>query len=139
MACSKILTQRLVLGMLVAATPILVGCNSEKTPTTYAVKGKVIYKKLKAPVTQGTVMFQSVSEPRVLASGDLQADGTFELASDLGEPGTVEGQHKVLIQPPYLESGQKAPFHKRYASFETSKLSATVAPSDDNQVTLEVE
>jgi len=117
----------------------LIGCGGDGTPKTYPVKGKVVYKGSQAPVTQGTVLFESASEPKVQASGEIQPDGAFELASDLGKPGTVAGEHRVLIQPPVLEAGQKAVVHKRYTSYATSNLRATVSPSNQNQISLEVE
>lgn len=124
----------------VATSAMLVlGCGGDGTPPTYAVKGKVVYKGSQAPVTQGTVLFESTTEPKVQASGEIQPDGTFELASDLGKPGTVAGEHRVLIQPPILEVGQKRVVHPRYTSYSTSQLTATVAASGTNQVTLEVE
>ena len=131
--------QMLAAVVLIIGTASLAGCARDATPKTYLVKGKVVYKKSQAPVTQGTVMFESETEPKVLASGELQADGSFELASDLGKPGTVAGEHRVLIELPILETGQKAPFSRRYTSFTTSKLSANVKAGDDNEVTLEVE
>ena len=133
------LARQMFAALLIFAAAFLAGCQSDGTPKTYSVKGKVVHKKSQSPVTQGTVMFESVSEPKVLASGELQADGTFELASDLGKPGTVAGEHRVMIEPPFPEPGQKAPFPKRYASFKTSKLTATVEPRDNNDVTLEVD
>jgi hypothetical protein len=115
------------------------GCTGDKTPRTYPVKGKVVYKSSKQPLTVGTVLFESVSEPKVQASGEIQPDGTFELASDLGKPGTVAGEHRVLIQPPVPEAGQKPLVLKRFTSYSTSALKATVSSSSRNQLTLEVE
>lgn len=117
----------------------LLGCGGDGTPKTYPVNGKVVYKGSQAPVTQGTVLFESATEPKVQASGEIQPDGAFELASDLGKPGTVAGEHRVLIQPPVLEAGQKAVVHQRYTSYATSTLRATVSPSNQNQISLEVE
>jgi hypothetical protein len=125
--------------LLLVAAILLAGCGGDGTPPTYTVKGKVIYKSSQQPVTQGTVLFESTSTPRVQASGEIQPDGTFELASDLGKPGTVAGDHRVLIQPPILEVGQKPIVQKRYTSYSTSQLTAKVNANHSNQVTLEVE
>ena len=124
--------------VLVLLTAIMGGCGGNSGPATYPVKGKVVYKGSAAPVTAGIVLFQSTTDPPVQASGDIQADGTFELASDLGKPGTVAGEHRILIQPPVLEPGQKG-VHKRFTSYDTSNLKATVAAKGDNFVTIEVE
>jgi hypothetical protein len=118
---------------------LLAGCGGDGTPPTYTVKGKVVYKSTQQPVTQGTVLFESTSTPRVQASGEIQRDGTFELASDLGKPGTVAGDHRVLIQPPILEVGQKPIVKQRYTSYSTSQLTAKINANNSNQITLEVE
>ena len=123
--------------ILVLAT-VAAGCGGDSGPATYPVKGKVVYKGSGAPVTQGIVLFKSTTEPPVQASGDIRPDGTFELDSNLGKPGTVAGEHRILIQPPVLEPGQKG-VHKRFTSYDTSNLKATVAAKGDNFVTLEVE
>ena len=129
-----------VRALVVLALMVLqAGCSRDTTPKTYPVQGKVVYKGSQQPLTQGTVLFESVSEPKVQASGELQPDGSFELASDLGKPGTVPGEHRVLIQPPFMETGQKPILQKRFTSYATSKLRATVNPGGKNDVTLEVE
>ena len=132
------MTLRFVIAVL-CAVALLTGCGGDGTPPTYTVKGKVVYKATQQPVTQGTVLFESVSTPKVQASGEIQPDGTFELASDLGKPGTVAGGHRVLIQPPILEVGQKPIVKQRYTSYATSQLTATINANSSNNVTLEVE
>jgi len=125
----------LALACLVA----LAGCGGDGSPRTYTVKGKVVYKGSQQPVTVGTVLFESTSTPKVQASGEIQPDGTFELASDLGKPGTVAGEHRVLIQPPILETGQKPIVKRQYTSFSTSNLKQTVQANNSNNLTIEVE
>ncbi len=115
---------------------IIVGC-AEEGVKTYPVKGKLTYKG-GAPLTSGNVMFESLSKPTVVASGELQPDGSFEMASDLGKPGTVVGEHRVMILPPLPEFGEKAKVSNKYASFETSGLKATVTESE-NIVNLEID
>lgn len=121
------------------AVALCFGCTADKTPKTYPVKGKVVYKSNKLPLAVGTVLFESASDPKVQASGEIQPDGSFELASDLGKPGTVAGAHRVLVQPPVLETGQKPIVHRRFTSYATSGLKVTVEASRSNEVTLEVE
>ncbi len=106
------------------------GC-AEEGVKTYPVKGKFTYKT-GTPVTSGNVMFESQSQPKVIASGELQPDGSFDLACDLGKPGTVAGEHRVMILPPLPEFGQKASISNKYASFETSGLKATVTDGENN-------
>ena len=124
---------------IAAAIGIGAGCSSDQTPQTFPVQGKIVYKNSQRPLTMGTVLFESAGEPKVQASGEIQPDGTFELASDLGKPGTVAGDHRVLISPPVLEAGQKPVVHKRFTSYSTSGLKATVAAGSANALTLEVE
>jgi hypothetical protein len=128
-----------VLVALLLAAASLSGCAGDKTPRTYPVRGKVVYRNNQQPLAQGAVLFESATEPKVQASGEIQPDGSFELASDLGKPGTVIGEHRVLIQPPVLEAGQKPVVHKRYTSYSTSGLKATVSANSRNELTLEVE
>jgi hypothetical protein len=123
----------------VVAAAAIAGCGGDGTPKTYQVKGQVVYKGSGAPLTQGTVLFESTGTPRVQASGEIQPDGTFELASDLGKPGTVAGEHRVMIQPPFLETGQKPIVKQRYTSYATSKLTSKVEPNNSNHIKLEVE
>lgn len=89
-------------------------------------------------MTSGTVMAQSVANPEILASGDLQADGTFELHSTLGKLGMVEGELRVAIEPPLPEYGKKTAVGKSYQRFETSGITISVKP-EDNDVTIEVD
>ncbi len=126
-------------GLFLACAGLLAGCGGDGSPKTYLVKGQVVYKGGRGPVPQGTVLFESTGTPRVQASGEIQPDGSFELASDLGKPGTVAGEHRVMIQPPFLETGQKPLVQRRYTSYATSKLTATVEPHNRNDVKLEVE
>jgi hypothetical protein len=119
---------------------LLVSCSAgcgDGLPKTYPVTGKVGFKGGR-PMTSGTVMVQSVANPDVLASGDLNSDGTFELYSNMGKPGMVEGEHRVLIEPPLPEYGEKAAVGKSYQRFETSGLTIMVQP-EDNDVTIEVD
>jgi hypothetical protein len=118
---------------------VVLGCSGDGSPATYTVKGMVVYKASQQPLTQGVVLWESAATPRVQASGEIQPDGSFELASDLGKPGTVAGEHRVLIQPPVLEAGQKPLVQRRFTSYATSNLTATVEPHHKNAVKLEVE
>ena len=128
---------RLVMvAMAMAVLPGLVGCGDDG-PKTYPVKGKFLYKDGK-PVTSGDVLFESLVDPKVQASGQLQPDGSFELASNLGKPGTLAGEHRVMILPPMAEFGQKAAISNKYASFETSGLTAKVTEGE-NSLTIELD
>ena len=134
LGCARVLT-----GLLITSAIVLAGCQGDDGPATYQVKGKVTYKGTGAPVTAGTVLFESTADSKIQASGDIQPDGTFELGSNLGKPGTVEGEHRVLVEPPRPEYGEKAAVANKYARFESSNLKATVKPDNSNTVTIEIE
>jgi hypothetical protein len=83
--------------LLLVALP---GCGPS-IPTTYPVKGKVIWKGGK-PVDDGRIEFQSLSEPSLKAVGEIERDGTFFLTTHLAgrkRVGAVAGEHRVLVEP----------------------------------------
>jgi hypothetical protein len=119
-----------------AAFMLLVGCNSG--PNTYSVKGKVVVKGTNKSLAGGTVMFQSVANPELQASGGIEDDGTFELFSNQGKAGIPEGEYRIMVQPPPLETGQPKLIHDKFRSYDTSGLKRTIAAGDNN-LTIEVE
>jgi hypothetical protein len=131
-----LLTQRGLLASLI----LLLACQRETGPATWQVKGKVVRRGAPLKLPEGSsILFRSVSDPPVQASGEIRPDGTFELWSDLGKPGTVAGEHRVMILTPLLEVGQKPPIPPRYQSYDTSGLKATVAPNHRNELTIELD
>ena len=112
------------------------GFGSNKT---YPVQGRVVFKEDNRPLTGGTVLWKSVSDPNARASGEIGSDGTFTLSSSTGE-GVVPGEYQVLIQPPIAEGGErgKATVPPRYQRVETSDLRYTVKPGE-NHVEIKLE
>jgi hypothetical protein len=108
----------------------IASCSSG--PKTYPVKGRVILDHGK-PLSGGTVLFQSVANPEIKASGELDADGTFELGSSLGTMGTVAGEHQILILPLESEDAQvsRRGIPLRYKRFESSGLRFAVQPGEN--------
>src|SRR5262249_31191418 len=87
------------------------------------------------PLTEGEVRFRPVAKPRLIASGKVQKDGSFSLATpDHGE-GALEGDCQVEIVP---ADKNKSPVAERFTSFDTSDLRFTVAPRDENYFFLDV-
>lgn len=128
------------LGLLLGAVFWLPACQRETGPTTWKVQGKVVRKGAAVKLPEGSsILFRSLSDPPVQASGEIRSDGTFELWSDLGKEGTVAGEHRVMILVPLLEVGQKPPIAPRYQSYDTSGLKATVEPHHRNDLTIEIE
>jgi hypothetical protein len=91
-------------GMLVLGTALILtgnaGCGSG-IPQTYSVKGKVLWKGGK-PVEDGRIEFQSMSDPSLRATGEIDSDGSFTLTTHKDgktRQGAIEGQHKVIVEP----------------------------------------
>jgi hypothetical protein len=73
-------------------------------PATHPVKGTVVFPGGK-PWTGGTITFRSVSDPSLLATGAIQPDGTFTLATPYlmeglprTKPGAVAGEYSVTVE-----------------------------------------
>lgn len=90
------------------AAILAAGCSSAGPagPTTYPVRGKVVYPGGQ-PWTGGRVTFRSVRDPSIVAAGDIQADGDFTLTTHYTaagqaytKPGAVAGEHTVTVEPP---------------------------------------
>jgi hypothetical protein len=127
---------RIVSGLLATVALGLAGCDSG--PKTYPVKGKLVVQGSQRSLEGVTIMFESVENPSVQASGYVNEDGSFELFSNQGKPGTLEGEHRILIVPPEQEYGQNKLVDDRFRAYATSGLTRTVKPGD-NDFTIEVE
>jgi hypothetical protein len=130
------------LGAVLLAT---LGCGQDG-PKTYPVNGKVVYKGQGdvARLEGGEVHFESVSEPRVTASGEIGRDGAFAVWCYLegkDREGVPAGEYRVCVRPS-RDGGdgprRGGPLHPRYQTFEKSGLKATVTPGT-NTPTIEVE
>jgi hypothetical protein len=121
---------RLNLPKLVALVALLVlpcwGCGSSSgTPVSLIpVKGKVTYKG--QPVSKGSIQFEPDGYGRP-ATGELQADGTFELSTLKPGDGVVAGKHRISIAE-LDKSLSKDRALKKYGSPVTSRLTAEVNP-----------
>lgn len=122
----------------VLALASLTGCG-ERRPPTYPVTGKVTFPDGK-PLAGGTVEFESevASAEGLNARGEIQADGTFSMTTYEPDDGAIEGRHRVIVHAPQpADSGNMsgpppAPvLHPRFRSFETSGLTITVEPKNN--------
>jgi hypothetical protein len=116
-------------------TILLASCGpTESHPETVPVKGKVAYNG--EPVPKGTVTFQP--DDGQAAVGEIQPDGSYELATFGPKDGAVLGHHKVMIiantgnpnmipgsTPGYVKPKDLIP--KKYNQLQTSGLEATVS------------
>lgn len=125
-------------GILLAA-----GCGRSGLPPTQAVKGKVIYKGGDVrDLEGGTIEFQLISDPYVIAGGEIKADGTFSLSTWSKDgrteaTGAAAGEHKVRVNPP---SPDEAESHRlidaKYRKFDTSGIRITL-PKDNIEIPVE--
>lgn len=126
---------------------LLAGCGQSGTKV-YPVRGKLVYKGKGgvAWLAGGQVHFESVAEPKVTASGEIEEDGSFAVWSYVDRKdreGLPAGEYRVCVIPPGRDGDDEAPrrvglLHPRYQNFDTSKLSVTVTPGA-NTPTVEVE
>lgn len=118
-----------------AAVWLLVAGCGQAPPRLHPVGG-VVVTRTGRPMTGATVEFRSVADPALAAIGEVQPDGTFTLATRVGNrrlPGAVAGPHHVTVIPPM--SGAKA------RSVQPTQLAAplTVQADTANHFTLPVE
>jgi hypothetical protein len=90
------------------------GCEPKKqtlaVPTTYPVAGKVV-DKAGAPVTTGSVQFESLATPGQVAIGELQPDGSYSLKTFIDGnklEGAVKGPQRVTYLPKMTEDQSAA-------------------------------
>ena len=110
------------------------GCGGGPTgPATVPFSGKVVFTKGGSVRTlnsrTGGVEFQSVEQPDLRAYGSIEEDGSFTLATrigDSGKPGVVAGKHRVRIK---LDDDYKHLVAPQFLQFERSGITVT-APSD---------
>jgi hypothetical protein len=121
---------------LVVSLLSAIGCD--RSPATYPVKGKVQFEGTGQPLGKGTIVFESVADPSLLATSELSADGSFELYCTLDKPGTIPGEYRVMIQAATLEHYEKPIVKQEYQKLDTSGLTATVKP-EPNELLFEIE
>jgi len=110
------------------------GCGRrQEGPATVPLSGKVVFTKGGSVSTlnsrTGGVEFQSVEQPDIRAYGSIEEDGSFTMASRVGEsgkPGVIPGKHRVRIK---LDDEFKHLVAPQFLQFERSGVTVT-APSD---------
>ena len=122
-----------------------VGCG-ERRPTTYAVKGKVVYTD-GSPVTAGVVMFlsTSVEGKEFNARGEIQPDGSYVLSTFELEDGVVAGRHRALVREVAVLVSEMANdetpgppgIDQKFARFDTSGLEFDIT-ADQTDLTITV-
>lgn len=123
----------LVIGSLVA----LVGCGAKpppaNLPTVYKVQGKVL-DAAGQPVSGGTLQFESLAAQNMVAIGEVQPDGTFEIRTMVDGhklSGAVAGQQRVT----YIPASTQAPGGTGPVVL---KQTLEVKPQDNIDITLQL-
>lgn len=132
-----------VLGLLVGG---VLGCG-DKGPKTYPVNGKVVFKGKPGKLDRlmgGRVVFQSVADPKVMAVGILEDDGSFSMVAQIpsenkGYTGVLAGDYKARLDLPLDDDNKpvRGLVHPKYLDFDKSGLKYTVPTSGD--IVVEVE
>lgn len=139
--------------MLIASLIFLTaGCGGAGLKT-YSVEGRVVYDD-GSPVQGGIVSFETDQgnaadgEPATInATGTVEPDGSFRLITNRQFEGAVVGVHRIAVSEApstgsdfdaMQKSSRKQPvIPRKYASFDTSGLTATVEPKA-NSITITV-
>ena len=114
------------------ATLLASGC---KKPEFYPVRGKVIIFAV-GPLTEGEIRFRPIHNKKLVATGQIQKDGSFSVSTPGHGEGALAGdcQVAIVVDP---KDGKK-PIADRYADYTTSDLNFTVAPREENYFILDV-
>jgi hypothetical protein len=123
---------------------LLTGCSGEVP--TYKVRGQVVYADDGQPVPGGvTVVFESVEPPYRRASGDLDAEGRFELSTTRQGDGAMEGKQRIRFTAPvsHVQPDPNVAVAKvmdsKFCDFATSGITVDIKPDDNNTSIIKVE
>jgi hypothetical protein len=117
---------------------VMGGCKKEDMPKLPVVKGKVVFKDGDVARLVGNfVQFESVGDPNLRASGEIEEGGSFVMGSRVQDRmvgGVPEGEYRARIALPAGEGEQSKPraiVHPRYLDFKTSGLQYKVGPGQN--------
>lgn len=126
---------------LIALTLMLltaVGCN--QNPTTYPVRGRVVYPDGK-PVTGGTLEFETIGQkPTVTATAEIATDGQFTMGTYSADDGALPGKHRAAVIADFeIGTQEERPgivppetVHRKFREFKTSGLEFDVIEDVNN-------
>jgi hypothetical protein len=137
---SRFATTRWLFAALIGLSSLAAGwgCSGSSSLHTIPVRGRVTYNG--QPVTQGTVTFlprePAADAPRRPATGVIQPDGTYRLATLSPEDGAAPGEYQVVIvsitsgpSPETPEAPEVWAIPKQYGNPMQTNLQATI-PAD---------
>ena len=124
------------LWLLPCVCALAIGCGGTtqaEGPETVPFTGKVVFTKggqvASLNSRSGKVEFASIEQPEVRAFGAIEEDGSFTMATRIGEsgkPGVLPGKHRVRLG---LDDNAMHLVAPKFLSFEKSGITVT-APSE---------
>jgi hypothetical protein len=121
-------------GIIAGLALVVGGCQGAKTPETFPVTGLVQYKDGQL-LREGLVRFSSIQDPLLIATGNVEKDGTFTLSTLTSDgkriPGAVEGDHRITIE---LPQGADQSFSQIQQSIQEAKVTP-----EKNHFVIEIE
>lgn len=134
---------RVYLGRIILVLLLLAGCSDDRV-AVYPTSGTVTFGDGE-PVRNGVIEFESI-EHGTTATGRINEDGTFTLGTYSADDGAAAGSHRVIAIQVIINDGL-VKHHKdhgravppRYASYETSGLTAEVKAADENSIAVQLD
>jgi len=108
------------------------GCSEQKFHPT---RGKVIVYGV-GPLKEGEIRIRPKKNHSLVATGQIQQDGTFSVSTPGHGEGVLEGDCEVAIV--FNSPGGKRPIAERYSDFSTSGLNFTISRPDENYLMFDV-
>jgi hypothetical protein len=118
---------------------LLTSCSDR--PPMFQVRGQVVYKDTREPVTRVGIVFESTTPPYLRSSGRLDEEGRFNLSTDRQDSGAIQGEHRVCFVPAYEGVGFAEMLKimpAKYQAFHTSDIRVVIEPNQDNNFVIEV-
>lgn len=118
--------------VLLTVVYLFSGCSQ---PKFYPVRGKILIFAV-GPLTEGEIHFRPIARPSLVATGQIQKDGTFSVSTPGHGEGVLEGDCQVEIV--VNSTTGKRPIADRYSAYGTSGLTYTITARDENYFILDV-
>jgi hypothetical protein len=130
--------------VLLGCVFLFVGCSAAPEKT-YPVQGRVTYTDGQ-PVTAGSVELQGTAKGKsVNATGEIQADGSFQLTTFQPRDGAIAGDHAITLHEKPFEGLGENPIPPppqiapKYSSYGTSPLKCTIDAAKQNAIELKID
>ena len=119
-----------LLALSLAFSILVAGCGEKVAPIAamHVVKGKVSLPK-PVPIAGAKIFFIPDGPGGRTATGEIKADGSFELTTDTPGDGIAEGKYKVRFDqvPGATPKGTSPPIPNQFLDEDGSGLSAVIA------------